>query len=128
MDKGSEVIKIVEWNLKGQGAYFIFRTAERTFPIAEYTFPLRNVRSAVGNINKKLYTCKFKTGLYRNCNRNNPKIQMPLYKRHLIIRVVDINTVIILYYRCEILCFCTVQSTTIFSNTIAGALGVMVMV
>ena len=38
MDKGSEVIKIVEWNLKGQGAYFIFRTAERTFPIAEYTF------------------------------------------------------------------------------------------
>ena len=39
MDKGSEVIKIVEWNLKGQGACFIFRTAERTFPIAEYTFP-----------------------------------------------------------------------------------------
>ena len=39
MDKGSEVIKIVEWNLKGQGACFIFRTAERTFPIVEYTFP-----------------------------------------------------------------------------------------
>ena len=39
MAKGSEVIKIVEWNLKGQGACFIFRTAERTFPIAEYTFP-----------------------------------------------------------------------------------------
>ena len=39
MDKGIEVIKIVEWNLKGQGACFIFRTAERTFPIAEYTFP-----------------------------------------------------------------------------------------
>ena len=39
MDKGSEVIKIVEWNLKGQGVCFIFRTAERTFPIAEYTFP-----------------------------------------------------------------------------------------
>ena len=39
MDKGSEVIKIVEWNLKGQSACFIFRTAERTFPIAEYTFP-----------------------------------------------------------------------------------------
>ena len=39
MDKGSEVIKIVEWNLKGQGTYFIFRTAERTFPIAECTFP-----------------------------------------------------------------------------------------
>ena len=28
MDKGSEVIKIVEWNLKGQGVCFIFRTAE----------------------------------------------------------------------------------------------------
>ena len=39
MDKGSEVIKIVEWNLKGQGTYFIFRTAERIFPIAECTFP-----------------------------------------------------------------------------------------
>ena len=39
MDKASEVMKIVEWYLKGQGAYFIFRTAERTFPIAEYTFP-----------------------------------------------------------------------------------------
>ena len=39
MDKGSEVIKIVEWNLKGQGVYFIFPTAERTFPTAEYTFP-----------------------------------------------------------------------------------------
>ena len=39
MDKGSEVINIVEWNLKGQGVCFIFRTAERTFPIAEYTFP-----------------------------------------------------------------------------------------
>ena len=38
MDKGSEVIKIVEWNLKGQGVCFIFRTAECTFPIAEYTF------------------------------------------------------------------------------------------
>ena len=39
MDKGSYFIKIVEWNLKGQGTHFIFRTAERTFPIAEYTFP-----------------------------------------------------------------------------------------
>ena len=38
MDKGSEVIKIVEWNLKGQSACFIFRTAERTFPTAECTF------------------------------------------------------------------------------------------
>ena len=40
MDKASEVMKIVEWYLKGQGACFIFRTAERTFPIAEYTFPI----------------------------------------------------------------------------------------
>ena len=39
MDKGSEVIKIVEWNLKGQGPCFIFRTAERTFPIVECTSP-----------------------------------------------------------------------------------------
>ena len=39
MDKGNYFIKIVEWNLKGQGTCFIFRTAERTFPIAEYTFP-----------------------------------------------------------------------------------------
>ena len=39
MDKASEVMKIVEWYLKGQGACFIFRTAERTFPIAVYTFP-----------------------------------------------------------------------------------------
>ena len=39
MDKASEVIIIVEWNFKGQGTCFIFRTAERTFPIAECTFP-----------------------------------------------------------------------------------------
>ena len=39
MDKANEVMKIVEWYLNGQGACFIFRTAERTFPIAEYTFP-----------------------------------------------------------------------------------------
>ena len=39
MDKASEVIKIVEWNFKGQGTCFIFRTAERSFSIAEYTFP-----------------------------------------------------------------------------------------
>ena len=39
MDKANEVMKIVEWYLNGQGVCFIFRTAERTFPIAEYTFP-----------------------------------------------------------------------------------------
>ena len=51
MDKGSEVIKIVEWNLKGQGTCFIFRTAERTFPIAEYTFPTAE--------------CMFRSGEYK---------------------------------------------------------------
>ena len=51
MDKGCEVIKIVEWNLKGQGVCFIFRTAERTFPIAEYTFPTAE--------------CKFRSGEYK---------------------------------------------------------------
>ena len=39
MDKGSNFIKIVEWNSKGQSTCFIFPTAERTFPIAECTFP-----------------------------------------------------------------------------------------
>ena len=51
MDKGSEVIKIVEWNLKGQGTCFIFRTAERTFPIAEYMFPIAE--------------CTFRSGEYK---------------------------------------------------------------
>ena len=51
MDKASEVIKIVEWNLKGQGTCFIFRTAERTFPIAEYTFPTAE--------------CTFRSGEYK---------------------------------------------------------------
>ena len=51
MDKGSEVINIVEWNLKGQGTCFIFRTAERTFPIAEYTFPTAE--------------CTFRSGEYK---------------------------------------------------------------
>ena len=51
MDKGSEVIKIVEWNLKGQGTCFIFRTAERTFPIVEYTFPTAE--------------CTFRSGEYK---------------------------------------------------------------
>ena len=51
MDKGSEVIKIVEWNLKGQGTCFIFRIAEYTFPIAEYTFPTAE--------------CTFRSGEYK---------------------------------------------------------------
>ena len=56
MDKGSEVIKKVEWNLKGQGVYFIFRTAECTFCTAEYTFPTAE--------------CTFRSGEYK---------QEPLY-------------------------------------------------
>ena len=51
MDKGSEVIKIVEWNLKGQGTCFIFRTAERTFTTAECTFPI--------------VECTFRSGEYK---------------------------------------------------------------
>ena len=51
MDKGSEVIKIVEWNLKGQGVCFIFRTAERTFPTAECMFPIAE--------------CTFRSGEYK---------------------------------------------------------------
>ena len=51
MDKANEVMKIVEWYLKGQGACFIFRTAECTFPTAEYTFP-----TAV---------CTFRSGEYK---------------------------------------------------------------
>ena len=51
MDKANEVMKIVEWYLNGQGACFIFRTAERTFPIAEYTFPTAE--------------CTFRSGEYK---------------------------------------------------------------
>ena len=51
MDKANEVMKIVEWYLKGQGACFIFRTAECTFPIAEYTFPTAE--------------CTFRSGEYK---------------------------------------------------------------
>ena len=51
MDKRSEVIKIVEWNLKGQGVCFIFRTAERTFPTAECMFPIAE--------------CTFRSGEYK---------------------------------------------------------------
>ena len=36
MDKGSEVMKIVEWYLNGQGVCFIFRTAECTFRSGEH--------------------------------------------------------------------------------------------
>ena len=36
MDKASYFIKIVEWNLKGQGACFIFRNAECTFRSGEH--------------------------------------------------------------------------------------------
>lgn len=58
MDKGSEVIKIVEWNLKGQGACFIFRTAEHTFPIAEYTFPTAECMFPIAE-------CTFRSGEHK---------------------------------------------------------------
>ena len=51
MDKANEVMKIVEWYLKGQGVCFIFRTAERTFPIAVCTFPTAE--------------CTFRSGEYK---------------------------------------------------------------
>ena len=51
MDKASEVIKIVEWYLKGQGTCFIFRSAERTFPTAECVFPIAE--------------CTFRSGEYK---------------------------------------------------------------
>ena len=51
MAKGSYFIKIVEWNLKGQGVCFIFRTAERTFPTAECMFPIAE--------------CTFRSGEYK---------------------------------------------------------------
>ena len=51
MDKANEVMEIVEWYLKGQGACFIFRTAERTFPIAVCTFPTAE--------------CTFRSGEYK---------------------------------------------------------------
>ena len=62
MDKGSEVIKIVEWNLKGQGVYFIFRTAERTFPIAEYTFPTAECTSRSGEYKQETLYLQIQDG------------------------------------------------------------------
>ena len=58
MDKGSEVIKIVEWNLKGQSACFIFRTAERTFPTAECMFPTAECMFPIAE-------CTFRSGAYK---------------------------------------------------------------
>ena len=58
MDKGSEAIKIVEWNLKGQGVCFIFRTAERTFPTAECMFPTAECMFPIAE-------CTFRSGEYK---------------------------------------------------------------
>ena len=62
MDKGSEVIKIVEWNLKGQGVCFIFRTAECTFPIAEYTFPTAECTSRSGEYKQETLSLQIQYG------------------------------------------------------------------
>ena len=58
MDKGSEVIKIVEWNLKGQGACFILRNGERTFPIVECMFPTAECMFPIAE-------CTFRSGEYK---------------------------------------------------------------
>ena len=58
MDKGSYFIKIVEWNLKGQGVCFIFRTAERTFPTAECMFPTAECMFPIAE-------CTFRSGEYK---------------------------------------------------------------
>ena len=63
MDKGIEVIKIVEWNLKGQGACFIFRTAERTFPIAEYTVPIAECTFRSGEYKQETLSLQIQDGL-----------------------------------------------------------------
>ena len=63
MDKGSEVIKLVEWNLKGQGVCFIFRTAERTFPIAEYTFPTAECTFRSGEYKQETLYLQIQDGL-----------------------------------------------------------------
>ena len=63
MDKGSEVIIIVEWYLKGQGTCFIFRTAERTFPIAEYTFPTAECTFRSGEYKQETLYLQIQDGL-----------------------------------------------------------------
>ena len=63
MDKGSEVIKIVEWNLKGQGVCFIFRTVECTFPIAEYTFPTAECTFRSGEYKQETLSLQIQDGL-----------------------------------------------------------------
>ena len=63
MDKANEVMKIVEWYLKGQGACFIFRTAERTFPIAEYTFPTAECTFRSGEYKQETLSLQIQDGL-----------------------------------------------------------------
>ena len=63
MDKGSEVINIVEWNLKGQGVCFIFRTAERTFPTAECMFPIAECTFRSGEYKQETLSLQIQDGL-----------------------------------------------------------------
>ena len=65
MDKASEVMKIVEWYLKGQGACFIFRTAERTFPIAVCTFPIAVCTFPIVVCTFPTAVCTFHSGEYK---------------------------------------------------------------
>ena len=63
MDKGSEVIKIVEWNLKGQGVCFIFRTAECMFPTAECMFPIAECTFRSGEYKQETLYLQIQDGL-----------------------------------------------------------------
>ena len=67
MDKANEVMKIVEWYLKGQGVCFIFRTAERTFPTAVCTFrsgerTYRNGECTYRTAEHKTKACSYEIG------------------------------------------------------------------
>ena len=62
MDKGCEVRKIVEWNLKGQGTCFIFRTAERTFRTAECMFPIAECTFPIGEYKQETLYLQIQDG------------------------------------------------------------------
>ena len=65
MDKASYFIKIVEWNLKGQGICFIFRTAEHTFPIVECTFSTAEYTFRSGECTYHNGECTFRIAEYK---------------------------------------------------------------
>ena len=95
MYKGSEVIKIVEWNLKGQGVYFIFPTAERTFPTAEYTYP--TAERMFRNGEYKPFTLLLQ--IHNGCQLNIRITIIPKYKHP--IQSLPFLGFINFYYRCS---------------------------